>query len=68
MPLPMRTRLISELERIEADLKISARDERFDPPYATLQVTKLDGGTATNIVPVSCRFGFDVRAVPGLDT
>jgi acetylornithine deacetylase len=60
-------RLISELDRIAAELKIAARDERFDPPYATLQVTKLDGGTASNIIPVSCRFGFEVRATPGLD-
>ena len=61
------TRLITELERIEADLKISSRNTRFDPPYATLQVTRLEGGTASNIIPVSCRFGFEVRAVPGLD-
>ncbi len=62
------TRLICELERIEADLKISSRNERFEPPYATLQVTKIDGGTASNIIPVSCRFGFEVRALPGVDT
>lgn len=60
-------RLIGELERIEAELKVVARNDRFEPPYATLQVTKIDGGTATNIVPVTCRFGFDVRSVPGLD-
>ncbi len=60
-------RLISELDRMAAELKLSARDERFDPPYATLQVTKLDGGTASNIIPVSCRFGFEVRAIPGLN-
>jgi acetylornithine deacetylase len=60
-------RLIAELERIEAELKITTRNERFEPPYATLQVTRIDGGTASNIIPVSCRFGFDVRSVPGLD-
>ena len=60
------TKLIAELERIEAELKITTRNDRFEPPYATLQVTRIDGGTATNIVPVSCRFGFDVRTVPGL--
>lgn len=60
-------RLIEELERIEAELKVTALNDRFEPPYATLQVTKIDGGTATNIVPVTCRFGFDVRSVPGLD-
>jgi acetylornithine deacetylase len=60
-------RLIGELERIEAEMKITTRNARFDPPYATLQVTKIDGGTATNIVPHACRFSFDVRSVPGLD-
>ena len=42
-------------------------DPRFTPPYPTLQVTKIDGGIATNIVPASCRFVFDIRAMPGLD-
>jgi acetylornithine deacetylase len=60
-------KLLAELARIEADLKQSTRDERFVPPYATLQVTRMDGGTATNIVPVSCRLDFDVRALPGVD-
>ena len=60
-------RLISELARIEAELKISTRDDRFDPPFVTLQVTKLEGGTANNIIPIFCRFGFEIRALPGLD-
>lgn len=60
-------RLISEIERMEAELKITSRNERFDPPYATLQVTKLEGGTANNIIPVYCRFGFEVRALAGVD-
>ncbi len=59
--------LIGELQRIEADLRRQPRDDRFDPPYATLQVTEITGGTASNIVPVSCRLGFEVRAVPGID-
>ena len=61
------TRLIGELEHMESDLKVSSRNDRFVPPYATLQVTKIDGGTASNIIPISCRFGFEVRATPGLD-
>lgn len=59
--------IISELKHIEAELKATTADPRFDPPYATLQVTEISGGTASNIVPVSCRFGFEVRATPGLD-
>jgi acetylornithine deacetylase len=60
-------KLLEELARLEAELKVTPRVERFDPPYATLQVTRIDGGTATNIVPVYCRFDFDVRALPGVD-
>ncbi len=60
-------KLLAELSRIEAELMGAPRDERFDPPYATLQVTRIEGGTATNIVPVSCRLDFDVRALPGVD-
>ena len=60
-------RLMSELHRIEGELKITTRNDRFDPPFVTLQVTKLEGGTASNIIPVFCRFGFEVRAFPGLD-
>jgi acetylornithine deacetylase len=59
--------LLAELGRMEEELKSSSPDQRFDPPYPTLQVTLIEGGTATNIVPVSCRFTFDVRALPGLD-
>lgn len=60
-------KLLQELSRIEAELKRAPREERFDPPYATLQVTRIAGGTAANIVPVSCRLDFDVRALPGVD-
>jgi acetylornithine deacetylase len=60
-------KLLAELARIEQELQAAPRDERFDPPYATLQVTRIDGGTATNIVPASCRLDFDVRALPGVD-
>jgi acetylornithine deacetylase len=60
-------RLLQELARIERELKLAPRAERFDPPYATLQVTRINGGTAANIVPVYCRFDFDVRALPGVD-
>ncbi len=61
------SRLISELDAIEQELMRAPPNPRFDPPYATLQVTEITGGTASNIVPVSCTFGWEVRALPGLD-
>jgi acetylornithine deacetylase len=60
-------KILRELADIEHALKLRPQDPRFDPPYATLQVTRIDGGTATNIVPVSCHLDFDVRAIPGVD-
>lgn len=59
-------RLIAELNAIERDLR-SIRDERFDPPYTTLQVTQIEAGRASNIVPESCWFGFEIRALPAAD-
>ncbi len=59
--------IIGELVRIEAELAARTPDDRFEPPYPTLQVTTIEGGTASNIVPVSCRFGFEIRSMPGLD-
>jgi acetylornithine deacetylase len=60
-------KLLRELADIEHELKLRPQDARFDPPYATLQVTRIEGGTATNIVPNSCCMDFDVRAIPGVD-
>jgi acetylornithine deacetylase len=61
-------RLLAELDRMEQELKASPRDERFTPAYTTLQVTRIAAGTANNIVPNVCWFGWEVRALPGLDT
>jgi acetylornithine deacetylase len=60
-------RLIAELARMEEELKAGARDERFDPPWTSLQVTQIEGGTASNIVPVPCWFGWEIRGLPGFD-
>ncbi len=66
--ITMAGRLLSELDRIERELTASPANPRFDPPHSTLQVTRIAGGTATNIVPQSCSLSFEVRALPGLDT
>jgi acetylornithine deacetylase len=42
-------------------------DERFDPPFSTVQTGVIKGGRALNIVPAECEFDFEVRTVPGFD-
>ncbi|HEX2840615.1 acetylornithine deacetylase [Hyphomicrobium sp.] len=65
--ISVAARLIGELDRIEKELAALPPDPRFVPPYPTLQVTEVTGGIASNIVPAICRFGFEVRSMPGLD-
>jgi acetylornithine deacetylase len=60
-------RLLSELSRMEDELKAGEEDPRFDPPFTTLQVTQIEGGTASNVVPVPCWFGWEIRGLPGFD-
>jgi len=60
-------RLIAELGRMEEELKASTRNPRFDPPWTTMQITQIEGGTASNVVPVPCWFGWETRALPGFD-
>jgi acetylornithine deacetylase len=60
-------RLIGELLRMEEELRAGEQDARFDPAWTTLQITQIDGGTASNVVPGPCWFGWEVRALPGFD-
>ncbi|WP_110685673.1 acetylornithine deacetylase [Salinicola aestuarinus] len=45
----------------------SRRDERFYPPFSTVQTGVIEGGRALNIVPSECRFDWEVRSLPGFD-
>jgi len=59
-------RIVAELAGIEEALKTEP-DQRFTPPYASLQVTRIEGGIAANIVPAAAVLGFEVRALPQTD-
>lgn len=61
------TRVIAELLTIEAELKREPLNARFTPGYNTLQVTQITGGTASNITPAPCWFGWEMRRLPGFD-
>lgn len=40
---------------------------RFDPPYTSIHVGVIEGGTALNILPRRCRFQWEIRPLPGQD-
>lgn len=61
-------RLINRLDEIGERLaQPEHHDERFDPPYSTVQTGVIKGGRALNIVPAECEFDFEVRALPGFE-
>ncbi len=41
-------------------------DPRFDPPYSTLSVGTIHGGTARNILARECEFDWEFRGLPGV--
>lgn len=60
--------LMAILRGIERDLaKQGDKDSPFDPPYPTLTIGEIQGGTAHNILARHCHFGFDLRCPPGFD-
>jgi acetylornithine deacetylase len=56
--------LIGELERLGAEIAKRQNDPRFDPPFSTVMVGTIEGGTAHNIVPKHCEFQWQVRSLP----
>ncbi|HXV23457.1 MAG TPA: acetylornithine deacetylase [Alphaproteobacteria bacterium] len=59
---------ITYLARIAEELKSAAPpDSPFDPPYTTLNIGTVAGGTAINILPRECRFVWEFRPIPETD-
>ena len=57
-------RLITRIERIAEELK-AEQQAAFEPPYTTLNVGLIRGGTAKNIIAGECRFTLEWRPLPG---
>lgn len=64
-PIHVAAQIVSRL----TSLPLAARDERFDPPEASLSVTYLttDEEPVINIIPAGARLGVDRRLLPGED-
>lgn len=60
--------VMAEMIRLRAELTAAGDPTaRFDPPYTTLHVGTIQGGTARNIIPRRCQFNWETRVVPGTD-
>jgi len=61
--------LLAEINRLAADMRERGdATGRFDPPFTTVHVGTIAGGTAKNIVPRHCAIAWEARFIPGADT
>lgn len=59
--------LVGELYRMAAEFEAEADPaNRFDPPFATVSVGTIHGGTARNILARECAFHWEFRSLPGM--
>ncbi|HXC89419.1 MAG TPA: acetylornithine deacetylase [Stellaceae bacterium] len=60
--------IIGEIGRIAAERRAAAGpDSRFDPPYTSFNIGRIEGGSAVNIIARDCVFEWEFRAIPGDD-
>lgn len=57
-------RLIALIEQYGKELQLE-QHPFLDPAYTTLNVGRIEGGTAKNIVPADCQFLLEWRPIPG---
>jgi acetylornithine deacetylase len=60
-------RIVERLDSVALQLT-SRTNSDFDPPFTTLNVGLIQGGTAKNIVPGECRITIEWRPIPGQDS
>ncbi len=61
--------IVSEIYRLARTYEAPDRlDPRFDPPYSTLHVGTIVGGSARNILARECKFHWEFRGLPGVPT
>ncbi|MFY9970707.1 MAG: acetylornithine deacetylase [Roseiarcus sp.] len=60
--------VVSEIGRLAREYEKGPVDPRFHPPYSTLHVGMIEGGTARNILARECSFHWEFRGLPGVKT
>ena len=62
------TRLVNFLMDLAEEMRRKGDPTgRFDPPYTTVHVGTIKGGTALNIIPKTCEFLWEFRLLPNED-
>ncbi len=60
--------IIHEIGKLREELiAIGDATNSYDPPYSTIHIGVISGGTANNIVPKTCSFNWETRLLPNAD-
>jgi acetylornithine deacetylase len=65
--ISVAAKLVDEIDRMATEIAAKENDLHFDPPYSTMSVGMIEGGTAPNIVPKTCAFRWQIRSLPGAE-
>ena len=57
-------RLVSKLDEMARAEAANTSSLPFEPPFTTIHVGVIEGGTAANIISRRCRFVWDIRYIP----
>ena len=57
--------LVHEISRIAEEMRSGPSVEGIDPPFSTIQVNQIQGGSHGNILAEHCSFFWEMRLVPG---
>lgn len=60
-------RIIEHLDTLGRSRRAAAGDSGCEPPWTTVQVGTIEGGTAVNILPAHCEFMWEYRGLPAED-
>ena len=61
------SRMIEKLYQLGESKRLEGSTSGAEPPYTTVQVGLIEGGTAVNILPARCEFQWEYRALPDED-
>ncbi|MDD7973003.1 acetylornithine deacetylase [Roseinatronobacter alkalisoli] len=61
--VPVLSATVAQAEVLRTD----AQDARFEPPWSSLQIGRMSGGQALNIIPESAMAEIEARAIAGVD-
>jgi len=61
------SRFIEYLQGVAEELRQGAKDPAFEPPFTTINVGRIAGGQALNIVPGQCTVEWEFRPLPSTD-